>query len=173
MNAYNFPVKRPLPDQRAFNVQSLPKDILVKIITALNTVLNMKYDLKNSYDFANFIEQLKNKLFEICCEHPCLNNGIYDFSNVLKFIVGLIGDISRDRYYEGRKYEPLSIKLNTQKLKADIARVNAIARRENEYNFLFAPGYLQAGVFSKRIAKLNRKKCPLNVSEDVVVLKKK
>jgi hypothetical protein len=96
-------IRRPLPDQKAFDKRPLPDDILDEIETAKNTYLN-KYDILNRNDYANFREQFKNKLFEICNENPNLNNGIYDFSKLSwpKLTIRLIEEISRAKFYEGR-----------------------------------------------------------------------
>lgn len=151
-------VKRPLPDQAAFKLQPLPKEIWLKIVTAWNTFMN-KYDFKNKNDFSNFREQIKNILFGICCEHPSLNSGIYDFSTTPKFIVNLISEVSRDNYFYRHPHDPLNTHkyklLEAKKIRADIARANVEAQNQYEFEKLYASRFLQPGVFSSRVRKLN------------------
>lgn len=163
-------VKRPLPKQEAFTLQVLPEEILLKIITGWNTFMN-KYDLRNINDFSNFREQLKNMLFQICNEHPSLNSGIYDLSRLPKFIVNLISEISRDDYFYSRPHNPLythkSKLLEAKKIRKDIAQANAKAQDQYKFKILYAPRFLQPGVFSSRVRKLNLNK--LNFNEELYV----
>ena len=166
--------KMPLPEKKAFYPKALPKEILLQFIEALNTVLNIGYNIETPNGLANFYEQLKFRISKICNEDNALNSGIYDLSRLPKFMVDIICDISRDLHYYGREYKLLNshkIKLfKARKLRADIARANTKARKEQEDAYLFAPGYLQRGVFSRRLAILNQKKTRrLNVSEDINV----
>ena len=164
---------KPLPDLSGFDPKALPKEILYDLIAAVNTVLNIGYDLETPNGMANFNEQVKSRISIICNEHPGLNNGIFDLSRLPKFIVDIISDISRDLYHYGVVRKVLNshkiILLKARQLRADIARANAKARKENEDAYLFAPGYLQRGVFSRRVKILKEMKRPLNVNEDVNV----
>ena len=149
-------LKRPQPDQKAFEPCELPDDVKEAIQAQINTWvnkfgLNLKDNIsKNDWDnycehlFVRFLDNLPKDLFE------------YDLTNIeQEFIKDNLHKVSRVFYHDARKH---NVQYNTKHMyKEARKRRNQIANKkkeENEYNVLFAPGYLRNGVLRARSKEL-------------------
>lgn len=149
-------VERPKPDPNGFKRRELPDDMKEAIQAQINAWvnkfgLNLK-DYISKNDWANYCEHL----FVRFLDHLPRDLNDYDWTNIeQEFIKNNLRKVSRVFYHDSRKYDvQYNTKYMYKEARKERAQIANKEKQENEYNVLFAPGYLRHGVLRARSKKL-------------------
>lgn len=149
-------VDRPQPDPKGFELPKLPDDMKETLQSQINAWVN-KFGL-------NLKDYISKNQWANYCEHlfvMLLNNlpedfFKYEWTNIVQeYIKDNLRKVSRVLYYDARRHNVLNnIKHMHKEARRRRNQIVSKKKQENEYNFLFAPGYLRNGVLSARNKEL-------------------